>query len=113
MIRTHSLKRERWSKTLKSVSNAVRSKRALVALGASMVAVTALALGIWPNFPRGFYRPGASCRGVTTSNHLLGGLLGFSRCRLPMALEIRDQSLTEMAVGLLSCVERQILSKEI
>ena len=29
----------------------VRSKRALVALGASMVAVTALVIGIWPNFP--------------------------------------------------------------
>lgn len=29
----------------------VRSKRALVALGASMVAVTALIIGIWPNFP--------------------------------------------------------------
>ena len=28
-----------------------RSKRALVALGASMVAVTALIIGIWPNFP--------------------------------------------------------------
>jgi len=31
--------------------DAVRSKRALVALGASMVAVTALVIGIWPNFP--------------------------------------------------------------
>ena len=29
----------------------VRSKRALAALGASMVAVTALVIGIWPNFP--------------------------------------------------------------
>src|SRR5262249_15695814 len=29
----------------------VRSKRALAALGASMVAVTALAIGIWPDFP--------------------------------------------------------------
>jgi len=29
----------------------VRSKRALAALGASMVAVTAFAIGIWPNFP--------------------------------------------------------------
>jgi MFS family permease len=29
----------------------VRSKRALVALGASIVAVTALVIGIWPNFP--------------------------------------------------------------
>ena len=29
----------------------VRSKRALVALGASMVAFTALVIGIWPNFP--------------------------------------------------------------
>ncbi len=29
----------------------VRSKRALVALGASMVAITALVIGIWPNFP--------------------------------------------------------------
>jgi len=28
-----------------------RSKRALVALGASMVAVIALVIGIWPNFP--------------------------------------------------------------
>jgi MFS family permease len=31
--------------------DAVRSKRALVALGASVVAVTALVIGIWPNFP--------------------------------------------------------------
>src|SRR5215510_2327902 len=31
--------------------DAVHSKRALVALGASMVAVTALVIGIWPNFP--------------------------------------------------------------
>jgi MFS family permease len=30
--------------------DAVRSKRALAALGASMVAVTALAIGIWPDF---------------------------------------------------------------
>src|SRR5437762_14304481 len=29
----------------------VRPKRALAALGAIMVAVTALVLGIWPNFP--------------------------------------------------------------
>jgi len=29
----------------------VRSKRALAALGAIMVAVTALAIGIWPDFP--------------------------------------------------------------
>src|SRR5467141_4785365 len=29
----------------------VRSKRALAALGAIMVAVTALVIGIWPNFP--------------------------------------------------------------
>jgi len=31
--------------------DAFRSKRALVALGASVVAVTALVIGIWPNFP--------------------------------------------------------------
>jgi len=31
--------------------DAVRSKRALVALGASMVAATALVIGIWPNLP--------------------------------------------------------------
>jgi MFS family permease len=34
--------------------DAVRSKRALAALGASMVAVTALAIGIWPDFPMVF-----------------------------------------------------------
>jgi len=31
--------------------DAIRSKRALAALGASMVAVTAVVIGIWPNFP--------------------------------------------------------------
>ena len=31
--------------------DAVRRKRALIALGASMVAVSALVIGIWSNFP--------------------------------------------------------------
>src|SRR5262245_43888373 len=39
------------SRRVANLLDMVRSKRALAALAASMVAVTALIIGIWPNFP--------------------------------------------------------------
>ena len=58
--------------------DAVRSKRALVALGASMVAVTALVIGIWPNFPLVF--TGLVLHGTT------GGFLGPAIAAISLGL---------------------------